>query len=141
MSLGGGDISSNSSIHPIDSPNFSDSRNVSSEFIHGGGAANSAITTTAVPLAGATSIQNTAAAGKGAASALPSAEHTSPGEAGHLTKANQALLSFDFKNPFVAAGLGSSRLSAANSAPFPQFPLPLRTRSLSSIVASQNALQ
>jgi hypothetical protein len=60
LSLGGGDISSNSSIHTIDFPIFSDSRNVSSEFIHGGGAASSAITTTAVPLAGAISFQNTA---------------------------------------------------------------------------------
>jgi hypothetical protein len=74
---------------------------------------------TAIPRAGATSSIPTATAGQGATSALLNAEHTSPGEAGSLTKSDQARLVFSFANPFVAAGSGNSMLPATNFTPLP----------------------
>ncbi len=50
---------------------------------------------------------------------MRNAGHTSPGEAGSLPKFDQARLVFDYKNPFVAAGTGTSMLSVTNSAPLP----------------------
>ena len=112
----------NASIHGSNIP--SDLSTSSSEFMptsgtnHGGGVASS-IATTAIPGAGANISILTANAGQGATSALRNAGHTSPGAVSSLTKFDQARLVFDFKNPFVAAGTGTSMLSATNSASLP----------------------
>jgi hypothetical protein len=122
LSLGGGSISANLSIIPTILQGVPAPPSFAAGIIHGGGVANSpniATANTAIPSAGAITSESTAAAGQGVTSALLNVVQTPPGEASSHAKANQARLSFDFKNPFEASGRGSSRISVANLAALP----------------------